>query len=191
LRQVLVNELRRQIKHDRGVDLIAVHGLPLTVKEVRKIDAENVHDADPRYACDHGCKRFLMWIVPVSRKQNEFTHPGCLPRVEEVVEHPVQGLFPQRSVPRESALRVDIHSILHRWSPQHAIFCGKIVGHSLDNDRIAAEGKVRPMLLASPDRDYEARIVAENGADLSRIELLDPKGSGIRQGGGKSHRITG
>jgi hypothetical protein len=59
----------------------------------------------------------------------------------------------------------------------------------LDDYGVAAERKVRTVLLARPDRDDEPRIIAEYRTDLRRIELLDPQRPGNWNGGGKSHRI--
>ena len=63
----------------------------------------------------------------------------------------MERLLSQRRVPGEAALRIDVDSVLHRWSAQHAIFCGQIVSHVLDDDGIAAEREVRTVLLARPD----------------------------------------
>ena len=59
----------------------------------------------------------------------------------------------------------------------------------LDDDRVAAQRKVRTVLFARANRYDEPRIIAEYGSDLRRVELLDAKRAGNWKGGGKSHRI--
>jgi hypothetical protein len=103
----------------------------------------------------------------------------------------MQRLFPKRCVSGETSLRINVDSVLHRRSAQHAIFCGEIVSHSLYYDRIAPEREMRSVLLAGTDWYDQTRIITEHGTDLRRIELLDAQRSGIWNSGGKSHRIRG
>ena len=63
-----------------------------------------------------------MRVVAVRRYEYEFAYARGLPRIEEVVEHSVKGLFSQRRVPREASFGVNVDSILHRRRSQHAIF---------------------------------------------------------------------
>jgi len=85
----------------------------------------------------------------------------------------VQSLFPDGRVPDEPALGVDVHSVFQCRRPQHSELGGEIVGHALDDDRVASERKVRPMLLARSNRQNQSRIFGENRLDLHRDELLD------------------
>jgi len=48
---------------------------------------------------------------------------------------------------------------------------------------------VRAVLLAGADGYDESRVIAEDGTDLSRVELLDAKRTGNWNWGGKRHRI--
>ena len=126
----------------------------------------------------------------MSGEQNEFAHSSRLPRVDQVVEHPVKRFLSQRRVAGKTSFRVDVHSILHRRSSQHAIFSRQIVGHTLDDDCVAAKREVRTVLLTRPDWYDEARIIAQYRSDLRGVELFDAERSGNRNGGGKSHRIS-
>jgi hypothetical protein len=48
---------------------------------------------------------------------------------------------------------------------------------------------MRSVLLARPNRYYQARIIAERGGDLCRIQLLYAERTCRRKGGGKAHRV--
>src|SRR2546423_5786256 len=168
-----------------------MHCFLLPFEQIGQIYAEDVDDSHARGGRDNSSKRLLMRIMSVRGEQNELTNARCLPRIDQIVEYAVKGLFSQRRVAGEAALGIDVDSVLRRRSAQHAIFRGQIVSHALDDDGIASERHMRTVLLACADRDDESRIVAEDGCDLRRIELLYAKRPGNWNWGGKRHRISG
>src|SRR3712207_8003560 len=51
-----------------------------------------------------------------------------------------------------------IYTVLDRWSAEDAEPGREVVGEPLDDHGVAAEGEVRPVLLARADRDDEPRV---------------------------------
>ncbi len=80
-----------------------------------------------------------MRIMIVGRQQDELTKARRFPGREEIVQHSVQCLLPHGSVSRERPFRIDIHSVLDRRGPKHAIFRREIVGEAFSDQRGAAD----------------------------------------------------
>ena len=99
-----------------------MHGFPLAVEEIGEIQTEHVHNPNSGCGGDHGCERLLMRILAVSGNEYELADASRFPRIDQVVQHSVEGLLSERSVTGETSLGIYVHSILHRRSPQHAIF---------------------------------------------------------------------
>ena len=70
-----------------------------------KSTLEDVDDPHARRPSDDRRERFEVRIVLVRREQNELTNAGRFPRVDEVVEHAVKRLFPERRVPGDIRAR--------------------------------------------------------------------------------------
>ena len=71
----------------------------------------------------------------------------------------MQRFLPHRRIADVSALGVDVHAVLDRRRAKHAEFSRQVVGEALDDDRIAAEWKMRTVLLTGADRHNETRIL--------------------------------
>jgi len=163
----------------------------LALEKISEIHGEHVDHPDASPFRDHRRERLLMGIVPVCRQQNELLEPARFPRVEQVIEHPVQRLFSDRAVAREYAFRGGVDAVFDRWRPNDGELGGQVVGEAFDDDRVAAHRQVRAMLLTGADWNDQPRVRRLSGGDLRRDHLLEetrPR-SGQRRGSGHSHAI--
>ena len=179
------------VQHDRRIRLIAVHRLALSLEEISEIHGEQIDHADARALRDHRRECLLMGIVSVRREENELLESARLPRIEQIVQHPVQRLLPDRTVARKYALRGRIDAVFDGWGSNHAEFGGQVVCQAIDDDRVAAHRQVRPMLLTGADGDDQPRIGRLSRGDFGGYHLLEETRlrRGQRRGSGHSHAI--
>ena len=76
------DELRSQEQDERGIDLIAMHRLGLTLEQVAKVHPEDVDGADARVGGDDGGECLEMRVVFVGGEEYEFTNAGGLPGIQ-------------------------------------------------------------------------------------------------------------
>src|SRR5687767_8874582 len=86
----------------------------------------------------------------------------------------MQGLLAHGAVSREATLALDIDAVFERRGAQHAELRREIVGEMIDDDRVAADREVQPVLLARPDRDDQPRVLGEYRGDVTGVHFLEP-----------------
>src|SRR2546426_7488319 len=89
-----------------------------------------------------------------------------LPGTQQVVHPPVQGLATDRGVAGEGPLGGGVDPIFDRWGPEDLEGSGEVVGQALDDDGVATEREVRPVLFARAHRYEEAGIALKNETHL-------------------------
>src|SRR2546422_9607239 len=94
----------------------------------------------------------------------------ALPISQQVVHPPVQGLATDRGVAGEGPLGGGVDPIFDRWGPEDLEGSGEVVGQALDDDGVATEREVRPVLFARAHRHEEAGIALKNETHLVRDE---------------------
>src|SRR3989449_11188969 len=90
----------------------------------------------------------------------------ALPGTQQVVHPPVQGLATDRGVAGEGPLGGGVDPIFDRWGPEDLEGSGEVVGQALDDDGVATEREVRPVLFARAHRYEEAGIALKNETHL-------------------------
>src|SRR5919197_1214398 len=109
----------------------------------------------------------------VSGEEDELAESVRLPRIDEIVQHAMQRFPTKRRVPRRLSLGVDVHSVFQGWRAQHAELGGKLIRQALDNDGVAAQGHVRPMLLARTNGDYQTGVARQDRRNIRGVQLLE------------------
>ena len=89
-----------------------------------------------------------MWVVPVRRQNDERADARLLPQAEQVVHPTVQGLAAHGGVAGVVTLRRGVDAVLDGRRAYDAERGGEIVGETFDDDRVAAEWQVGPVLFA-------------------------------------------
>src|SRR3989449_5516167 len=97
----------------------------------------------------------------------------ALPGTQQVVHPPVQGLATDRGVAGEGPLGGGVDPIFDRWGPEDLEGSGEVVGQALDDDGVATEREVRPVLFARAHRYEEAGIALKNETHLVGDEGLE------------------
>jgi hypothetical protein len=164
----------RDVQHQRRVDLVAVHGLALSLEKVGEVDGEDVDRAHAG-AGRNDCRQSLkVRVMLVRGQENELANTHRLPRVDEVVQQAVQRLAAERGISGVPALGRDVDAVLKGRRTQHAELGREVVGEPLDDDGVAAQRLVRPVLLARSDRDDHPRVAREHGCHLGWAHFLQP-----------------
>ena len=114
-------------------------------------------------------------------EQDEFLEAARFPRVEQVIQHPVEGFLSNRCVATETPFAFHIDAELNCGRAQHAVLGGKVVRETLRNDGRGPKREVRPVLLASSHRDDQSRVAGYRRLDLHRDQLLDAKRGVVRE----------
>src|SRR5207247_2299388 len=129
-------------------------------------EGERIHCEDARPAGAQRGKRLLVWVVAVGGEDDERIHAGLLPVAEQVVHPAVQRLAAHRGVAWERAAGGGVDAVFDRRRAQDLEGRRKVVGETLDDERVAAEREVGAVLLAGPHRHEEAGIALENETHL-------------------------
>lgn len=143
------------MQHERGVELTAVHGSRGVFQIARKIERKDVDRENPGSARAQRGQRLLMRIVAVRGENNESVHAALLPGAKQIIHPAVERLAANGGVPGVGPFRRGVHAVRYRGGAQHLIACGEVVRESFDDERIAAQRKVRPVLLAGADGDQQ------------------------------------
>jgi hypothetical protein len=85
-------------------------------------------------------------VVAVGCQNDEGAHAAVLPRSQQVVHPAVQGLAAHGGVAGVVTLRGGVDAVADRRGAQDAEGGGEIVGEVLDDDRVAPEWEVWPVL---------------------------------------------
>lgn len=148
LREIHADELGSEIEHQRRVELPPV-GRPARIFEIAgEVESKHVYG---EHACPAGAQRgegLLMGIVSMRRKNNEGADTTLLPRAEQIVHPAVQGLPADGRIAGVGALGRRVDAIGDGRSPKDPESRRKVVGEPLDDEGIAAQRQVRPVLLA-------------------------------------------
>jgi hypothetical protein len=87
-------------------------------------------------------------IVAVRRQNDESAHAGLLPRRQQVVHPTVQRLAAHSGIAGVATLRGRVDAVLDRRRAHDAECGGEVVREPLDDDRVAPEWEVGPVLFA-------------------------------------------
>ena len=120
----------------------------------------------------------------VRGEEDELAHPIGLPRIHEIVQHPMKGLPAEGRIPRGASFWGDVHAIFDGGGSQHPKFGRQVIGQSLHDQGITAQWKVRSMLLTGSDGNDQTGVRREKGRYFCWAEFLEPsRGRSAPEGG--------
>jgi two-component system nitrogen regulation sensor histidine kinase NtrY len=121
-------------------------------------------------------------VRAVGGQHHELLDPAVLPRADEIVEQPVQRLAAHGGASGVLRRGRGIHPIFYGGRAEHLEHGGQVVGEMLHDDRVAAKGEMRSVLLGRPDGDNEPGVPRQVALHLVRREVLQQKGMPVRGG---------
>ena len=155
LGELHADELRREIQHQRRIELAAVRWAAGIVQIAGEVEGKDVYREYASPVGAQGRKGLLMGIVAVRRKNNESAHAALLPRAEQVIHPAVQGLASDSRIAGVGAFGRCVDAVRNCRRPEDAKTGRQVIGQSLDDERIATKGEVGSMLLTGAHRHQQ------------------------------------
>src|SRR5690349_21642265 len=177
LRQFHAHERRRQVEQQRCIELPAMGGPVGVVEQAREVEREDVHGKDARVPRAQRRERLLVRVVAVRGENDERLDTALLPRAEQIVHPAVQRLAAHGGVTGKGALGGGVDAVLDGGRAQDAAGGREVVGEPLDDDCVAAQRQVRPVLFAGAHGDQQPRVARQLVAHRVGREGLEVKRS--------------
>src|SRR6185437_171818 len=117
-----VDERWGEIQQKRGINTPTIVFAPSDTGKIGKVYSEQIDHADPRADRSDGRDCLEVRVVAMRGEKHEFVHAVAFPRSEQIVEHPVERLLPERDAGRIFRLRHSVDAVLDGGRPKHSEF---------------------------------------------------------------------